>query len=161
MTEIERIEQQLNAAFNGGAWHGPSVFEAIDGVTAAEAAARPVDGAHTIHELVAHIGGWTDVIRRRVDGEAAEEPAEGDWPEIHALDDEGWRAAVDQLRSRYDKLVSTLQTVDVSRLDRPVYEGASSVYATLHGAIQHAIYHAGQIAILKKAARERANSAPA
>mgnify|MGYP000993846947 CR=1 FL=1 len=53
MSELARIKQQLDAAFNGGAWHGPSVFESIDGVTAAEAGVRHVAGAHTIREIVA------------------------------------------------------------------------------------------------------------
>jgi hypothetical protein len=35
-------------------------------------------------------------------------------------------------------------------LNEPVYEGKSSVYVTLHGVIQHDLYHAGQIAMLKK-----------
>jgi uncharacterized damage-inducible protein DinB len=38
-----------------------------------------------------------------------------------------------------------------SRLDEPVAEGLSSAYVTLHGVIQHNIYHAGQISMLKKA----------
>jgi hypothetical protein len=40
-------------------------------------------------------------------------------------------------------------------LDRPIIEDAetpfSSVYVTLHGGVQNTLYHAGQIAILKKA----------
>jgi len=40
-------------------------------------------------------------------------------------------------------------------LDRPIIVDAttpfSSVYVTLHGGVQHDLYHAGQIAILKKA----------
>jgi uncharacterized damage-inducible protein DinB len=41
--------------------------------------------------------------------------------------------------------------VDESRLDEPILEGMSTVYVTLHGVIQHDLYHAGQIAMLKKA----------
>jgi len=41
--------------------------------------------------------------------------------------------------------------VPESRLDEPITEGMSTVYATLHGVIQHDLYHAGQITILKKA----------
>ena len=48
-------------------------------------------------------------------------------------------------------LVKAIARVPESRLDEPILEGMSSVYVTLHGVIQHDLYHAGQIAMLKKA----------
>ena len=36
------------------------------------------------------------------------------------------------------------------RLDQPIVEGLSTVYVSLHGVVQHSLYHAGQIALLKK-----------
>jgi hypothetical protein len=44
------------------------------------------------------------------------------------------------------------RTEDV-RLDQPIAEGYSSVYVSLHGIVQHCIYHAGQIALLRKLVR--------
>ena len=38
MTEIERILDQLQRAYEGNAWHGPSVREVLTGITAAQAA---------------------------------------------------------------------------------------------------------------------------
>ena len=32
--EVERIETQLRLSFEGAAWHGPSVLEALEGSTA-------------------------------------------------------------------------------------------------------------------------------
>lgn len=40
MTEIERIVDQLNRAFEGEAWHGPAVMDILEGITAQQAAAR-------------------------------------------------------------------------------------------------------------------------
>ncbi len=42
MSETKRIKDQLSRAFDGEAWHGPSVFEVLAGVTAEQAAAHPV-----------------------------------------------------------------------------------------------------------------------
>ena len=61
MSEIERMLDQLKRAFEGEAWHGPSVKEAIAGVTAAQAHARPLANAHSIWELVQHIAVWEAV----------------------------------------------------------------------------------------------------
>ena len=69
MTEIDRILDQLKRAFEGGAWHGPSVKEVLHGVTAAQAHARPLPNAHSIWELVQHIAVWEDVGRRRLEGD--------------------------------------------------------------------------------------------
>jgi hypothetical protein len=55
----------------------------------------------------------------------------------------------------YEELSSAISNADDSRPDQPMIEGMSSVYVTLHGVIQHTLYHAGQIAILKKAISER------
>ena len=51
-------------------------------------------------------------------------------------------------------LVDTVRSIDDARLDDlvPGEEGAWTVYDTIQGAIEHSIYHAGQIAILKKGA---------
>ena len=43
------------------------------------------------------------------------------------------------------------ESIPESSLDAPVVPGFSSLYVTLHGLVQHNLYHAGQIAILRKA----------
>jgi uncharacterized damage-inducible protein DinB len=71
-----------------------------------------------------------------------------------ALADDQSEAAWEQARTALDRghraLVETIARVPESRLDEPILEGMSTVYVTLHGVIQHDLYHAGQIAILKK-----------
>ena len=150
MEEISRIQDQLKRAFEGGAWHGPSVREVLDGVTAEKAAARPIASAHSIWEIVLHVSGWTDVVRRRVEGENLDEPEEGDWPAVTDTGDAAWTAALATLEERHRRLESTLADLKESRLGEAVSEGKSSAYVTLHGHIQHNAYHAGQIAVLRK-----------
>ena len=72
MSEAARIADQLRRAFDGEAWHGDSLFEILEGVTAAQAAARPVKNAHTIWELVLHIAAWDGAVLRRLGGTAVE-----------------------------------------------------------------------------------------
>jgi uncharacterized damage-inducible protein DinB len=153
MTEIERLLDQLKRAYEGNAWHGPCVREVLDGVTAAQAHARPLANGHTIYELVRHIAVWEDVGRRRLQGDSAdvEISSPEDWPPPNDTSEEAWRQAKGALDRGHQALVEAISSVADSRLDEPVYEGKSSVYVTLHGVIQHDLYHAGQIAILKKA----------
>ena len=152
MSEIGRILDQLKRAYEGGAWHGPSVKEILNGVTAEQAHARPLANAHTIYELVRHIAVWEDVGRRRLQGDPAEVPISSpeDWPPAEDTSEAAWQQAKTALDRGHQALVEAIQHVDESRLDEPILEGKSSVYVTLHGVIQHDLYHAGQIAILKK-----------
>ncbi|MBK6315515.1 MAG: DinB family protein [Blastocatellia bacterium] len=66
MKHVSVIANQVRRVYGGDAWHGPSLREALDGVTAEQAAARPIGETHSIAELVAHIGGWSDLVRRRI-----------------------------------------------------------------------------------------------
>jgi len=155
MTEVLRIREQFQRAFNGEAWHGPSVLKILDGVTAQQAAAHPIPGAHSIWELTLHIAAWENACRRRLEGDPAQLSDEEDWPTIEDTGEEAWHATQQHLRDNHQALLDAIAALDESNLDRPIIEDAetpfSSVYVTLHGAVQHDLYHAGQIAILKKA----------
>lgn len=153
-TELERIEDQLKRAFEGGAWHGPSVLEVLKGVTASQAAARPLPGAHNIWDLVLHIAAWEDACRRRLEGDRAELSDSEDWRATTATDEAAWEQLKATLVEGHRRLRAAIAKTDESRLDEPILPGMPSVYVTLHGVIQHDLYHAGQIAILKKALSE-------
>ena len=154
MTEIDRIVDQLKRAFDGEAWHGPAVLEVLEGITAGQAAGRPFPGAHSIWELVLHIAAWERACRRRLGGDRAQLSGAEDWPQVTDTNEQAWGQAKAALRQAHEELCNAVSEMDESRLDQPIVEGMSSVYVTLHGVIQHSLYHAGQIAILKKASSE-------
>jgi uncharacterized damage-inducible protein DinB len=150
MTEMERIADQLKRSFEGPAWHGPSVLEVLLGVDAAEAAKRPIAAAHSIWELVLHMTTWLDAVRRRALGEKVEVTPEQDFPTVTRSDDAAWHTALAGLRHAHEALLTTLRTLPERRLDEPLVPGGSTGYVQLHGIVQHDLYHAGQIAVLKK-----------
>lgn len=151
MKETDRIRDQLRRAFEGDAWHGPGLMEILQNVTASQAAARPIPGVHSIWELVVHIQAWEGAGRRRLQGDRAELPDEEDWTVINDTSDEAWEKTLNNLREGNRRLSEAIAAVDDARLEEPILEGMRSIYGTLHGVIQHDLYHAGQIAILKKA----------
>ena len=154
MREIERITDQLKRAFEGEAWHGPSVLETIEGISSQQAAAHPFEGIHSVWEIVLHIAAWERAVLRRLNGDRAQLLTEEDWPMVAAIGDEAWEQSRQALKQGHDDLRSTIASLDESRLDQPIIEGLASVYVTLHGIVQHDLYHAGQIAILKKVTQE-------
>jgi uncharacterized damage-inducible protein DinB len=152
MREVERIADQLKRAHEGGAWHGPSVNELLEGVTAEQAAARPFEGAHSIWELVSHIEAWERAILLRLGGESAEfYNTPEDWPQVVDKSEESWRQTKEKMAATNAALRDATLALDDARLDEPIYDGRSSRYVSLHGAIQHTLYHAGQIAFVKRA----------
>src|SRR4051794_7218988 len=90
MNEVERIADQFHRAFAGQAWHGPSVLSLLEGVTAQQAAAHPVPGAHSIWELTLHIAAWERACKLRLEGDAAQLSDEEDWPAVPDVSDEAW-----------------------------------------------------------------------
>jgi uncharacterized damage-inducible protein DinB len=154
MKEVERITDQLQRAFQGEAWHGPAVMEILEGITSQQAAARPRDAVHNIWEIALHIAAWERAGVMRLQGDRAQLPTEEDWPPINEMSELAWKQTRRALEQGHEELVHAISQLDESRLDEPIVEGMSSVYATLHGIIQHDLYHAGQIAILKKIVSE-------
>ena len=153
MSETERILDQLKRAYEGNAWHGPSVREALEGVTAEQATKRPLANAHSIWELAHHIAVWEDAVRRRLEGDRAQIALASleDWPPVGDQSEAAWERAKAALDCGHRELCDAIARVSDSRLDEPILEGMSTVYVTLHGIVQHDLYHAGQISMLKKA----------
>jgi len=135
MRDLDRIIDQLKRSVDGGAWHGPALLELLEGVTATQAAARPVREAHTIWEIVHHCTVWMGQIRLRLQGNVEKDlPPEKDWPpQPTGTDSQFWEATIDRMREAHRALAEEIARIDESRLDEPILEGFSSVYATLHG----------------------------
>jgi hypothetical protein len=151
-TEASRLENQLRRILEGKAWHGPSVLELLAGVTAAQAATHPIAGAHSIWELVLHLGTDYELLLRRLAGDGHPLTPGEDWPACPAPTEENWRQTMQTLESLNGKLRQAVLDFPAERLDEPlVPEVSYTAYTQFIGVTQHHAYHAGQIALLKRA----------
>jgi hypothetical protein len=147
----DRIASEIESALQGPAWHGPSLLEALDGVTPALAVRRPLPSAHTIWEIVQHVSAWAEIVARPLRGwPYGEITPKQDWPFAAAPDEETWHRALAELRRRYETLIELLRTGPPVPLDDPVPDKDFSWRSMLIGAAHHALYHAGQVSLLKK-----------
>jgi len=163
MSEIEQIVDQLKRAYEGKAWHGPAVREVLAGVMAEQAARRPLPDAHSIWEITVHIAAWEAFVRRRLEGEVITDVSpQEDWPPVTDTSEAAWKRTLTQLEEGQRRLRQAIAALPESRLGETVPGMGYSVYYMLHGVVQHDLYHAGQIALLKKAVSvPRRNSAGA
>jgi len=157
MRETIRIIDELTRAIDGDAWHGDPIAKILDGVTAAQAASRPVPEAHTIWEIVRHMTAWTNEVARRLSGRPAGEPAEGDWPAASGTNESNWRQDAAALFQAHRGLIAGIENLRDDDLFAPTSDPRNrqtgvgvTHYVLLHGLAQHHAYHAGQIALLKK-----------
>ena len=151
MLEIELIADQLNRAFDGEAWHGPALIEILDGIDAGTAASHPIPDAHSIWELVLHIITWERVIGRRLQGEAVIPSDEENFPKVQQPTEAAWVEAQRKLRETHADLIRRVFGMKESQLNDRVPGKDYDLRFMLMGAVQHAAYHGGQIALLKKA----------
>lgn len=160
MNGIEKIADRLRQVYDGDPWHGAPAVQVLQGITASEAAARPVPNAHSIWEILLHLTGWTAEVGRRLEGRQPALPADGDWPPVPEPAEEGWRAALARFREEHERLLAALERFPEERLEEKVGQvrdlplGTGVTFGhTLQGILQHHVYHTGQIALLKKALR--------
>lgn len=153
MSEISFIVDQLKLAFEGEPWHGPALMEVLEGIDAKTALERPIGKAHCIWELVVHLAGWEQVVAKRLQGQAATLTDSQNFGHLESTTEQSWMSAVAILRQNHAQLMKLVSALPESRLTERVPGKDYDVRFMLYGAVQHAAYHAGQIAILKRARR--------
>jgi uncharacterized damage-inducible protein DinB len=152
-SEAALIADQLRRAFDGSAWHGPALLELLEDVDAATAAARPLPNVHSIWELVLHIAAWDGAALHRLDGQKSQPGGSDNFPAVPRVSDAAWRKAVAATRRTHNALVKKVSVLPDERLRDRVPGKRYNFWHMLHGVVQHELYHAGQIAVLKKADR--------
>jgi len=153
MSEVSRIQEQLKRAMEGGAWHGPALLELLGETPVDLAPAKPLAHAHSIWEIVLHVTAWNDAILQRVQGKEIELDAEQDWPQVKDFSESAWAATVKKLRQSYEALYAGIGKLTDAKLTEMAPGRDHDVYVMVHGVIHHILYHAGQIAVLKKSER--------
>jgi hypothetical protein len=155
-TECNRIAFQLTSTINGEAWYGDSLREILENVTAIQAQAHPIANAHSIWELLYHIEAWVKFALGAVEGTPIPPwpamPVELDWPPVNEISEQAWKQAVESFFSTHLKLVEAIKTFGDEKLDATVPGSTYNFYRLFQSTTQHAVYHSGQIALLKKIA---------
>lgn len=154
MSECNRLADQIRRTFEGEAWHGDSLLEILNGVTAAQAAAHPIPNAHSIWEILLHIAGWDGAVLKRMHGTPIMLSDDENFPNIKDASDAAWTKAITHCKDVHDQLVRAVAAFPDSRLKENVPGKEKQEYYDFFymfaGIAQHECYHSGQIVLLKK-----------
>jgi len=148
--DVDILADQIQRAFWGESWHGPSVREVLAGVPAEDAAAHPIAGAHSIWEIVLHMTGGYSLVLGRIRGERTQLSPEEAWPPVPRASSDAWRETQHTLEQLNQQIQRAVRAFPPERLSAGL-GSEYSAYTQFCGAPQHDLYHAGQIVILKKA----------
>ena len=149
---VDRLRALLGEAFDRPAWHGPNLRGLLRGVTARDAVVRLHPERHNIHELVVHCSYWKYTVTRRLRGERRGSfPLEGsNWFERNTADEKAWRADRALLDEQHARLLDAVARLTDADLDRKPPGSKHTVARLVMGAAAHDLYHAGQVAMLKR-----------
>lgn len=156
----ETIINQLDEIYRGPAWHGPSVLEALEGVTAAAAHAHPDPNRHSIWELVRHLTHGRHLLIERLSQTTHDFPLavrEPWWPVAPtATSEDAWRTDLALLERYHLQLIDAVRNATAAQLERRPNDGDQTLAQQLLGMAIHDAYHAGQIRLLALGAAPRA-----
>ena len=139
----------LKEGYGPGAWHGADLKAALGDVNAALAYWRPAAGRHNIAEIALHHAYCVRAVRGQVTG-VAPEPFVRDGDDWFELADEKamtWSDVTAAVESEQDRLAAAVAAIEAGAAS-PL--GDAERFNLELGITCHAIYHAGQVQLIKR-----------
>ena len=150
--ETQSIIKNIENTLSGQPWFGRGVFELLNEIAESKVDVKPNAESHSLIELLWHMITWAEFTLAILEGRSINDLKtieENDWRPI----DPGkhtWKDGKEQLKSIHKNITGLLSLKDDSFLSDMVPTRSFNFRFMLNGLIQHNIYHAGQIAYLKK-----------
>lgn len=149
-TAVAIESRVLSEGWGPGAWHGADLKAAIADVTPAVAFWRPAPGRHNIAEIALHHAFFARSVRSQVSGRPAE-PFVLPGEEWFAVNDEKtipWAKIQSTLENEQQRLAELIAAVETVTTNSPL--AATERFNLVLGIACHAIYHAGQVQLIKR-----------
>ena len=140
----------LNEGYGAGAWHGADLKAAIADVTPALAFWRPAEGRHNIAEVALHHAYCARAVRAQISGRPAEPfILHGeDWFEAADETAISWETIQATVNAEQERLAALVAEIETGQATSPLAD--SGRFDLVLGITGHAIYHAGQIQLIKR-----------
>lgn len=150
--EVLSIIKNFETTLSGQPWFGRAIYELLGEIETVKASVKPNGSEHSALELIWHMNTWAEFTLANLEGRTAEELKEiegKDWREL-TKPEHSWKKGLSQFKSIHKKIIANLSKRDDDFLSDIVPNRRYNFRFMLNGLIQHNIYHAGQVAYLKK-----------
>lgn len=144
------IESRILAeGYGPGAWHGNDMKAALADVTPDLAFWRPGPGRHNIAEIAVHHAYYVRAVRERIAGDGIEPFVftGDDWFAIDNASTMAWPAIQALVADQHRKLDALVADVHAGRSTSKLDD--TERFNNVLGIACHAIYHAGQVRLIK------------
>lgn len=144
------LARVIEEGYGPGAWHGADLKAALGGVSPELAFWRPAPGRHNIAEIALHHAYCVRSVRGQLSGQA---------PEPFVLDGEDWFALPDEKQMAWSKVLDTVEgeqrhlaelVADIGGGRAKARVSEAERFDLVLGAACHAVYHAGQVQLIKR-----------
>ncbi|MEJ7622450.1 MAG: DinB family protein [Pyrinomonadaceae bacterium] len=147
----ELLIDQFNKCYDENGWF-VAIRNAVDGMTAAEAAWKPVGADNSVWQTLSHLTFYNFAYVERFKGvDYCYETDDNDATFTAGGTDEEWAAEIERFDLVMTEFRSLIEFADEAKFDQPVSMEKQTKWAILIGEINaHNAYHAGQILMLRK-----------
>jgi len=140
----------LREGYGEGAWHGPDLKAAIADVTPDAAFHRPAPGRHNIAEIALHHAYCARAVRAKLTGIEAEPfvLVGDDWFALPDPSTLSWANILEVVELEQNALARAVADITNGGTRSPLAD--SERFDLVLGITCHAVYHAGQIQLIKR-----------
>ena len=145
--DVSVLSRIAKEGYGDGAWHGNDLKAALADVTPKLAYWRPGTGRHNIAEIALHHAYTIRSVRSRLAAKASVEPFVLEGEDWFAVDDQrtlAWPKIVETVAQEQERLLRAIRALPTAKLADDV-----KPFDLILGITCHAIYHAGQVQLIK------------
>lgn len=148
--EVRLLTRVLDEGYGPGAWHGADLKAALTDVSPELAFWRPARGRHNIAEVALHHAYCARSVRGQLSGTPPEPfVLEGeDWFELSDATRLTWPRIQSTVEAEQGKLAAVVADIAAGRAQSKLSD--AEPFNLVLGITSHAVYHAGQIQLLKR-----------
>ena len=146
----KQIAKQFRDVHFGGNWTASNLKDNLAGIDWQQATTK-VPSFNTIAALVYHINYYVRVVSKVLKDEPlnASDKFSFDQPPIESQED--WTNLLDKTWADAENFANLIEQLPEDKLWEDFFDGKyGNYYRNLHGVIEHAHYHLGQIVLIKK-----------
>ena len=160
-TKIQSFLQSARDSFDGKPWYGTSIMQILEKVSDAQINTVPEGFQKSIATLFRHMLAWKIFVIAKLKGKAdyrIPEESITNWDYEPINPKEEWNELKAEFAQKHKELMLLVEDLTDHDLDQQVEGSIYTKEYLIRGAIQHDIFHLGQIALIMRAVNKSSSS---